>query len=185
VTVGSDYFDPAGLSVDPGTTVRFELESGSHSVTAYEDRIPEAAAPFDSGVFSEGAFEHTFEAPGTYDYYCTPHRAGGMVGRIVIGDPGGPAEESPIPDGDVPESDEIVAEGSVDDDGTGRSRGHGGGMMGSGSGMHGGDRRWMALVPVGVLTTVLGLVGGVAYWGARRGSASGEARFERRRDDDR
>ncbi len=22
-----------------------------------------------------------------YDYYCTPHRALGMVGRIVVGDP--------------------------------------------------------------------------------------------------
>lgn len=204
VAMASNYFDPVGLSVEPGTTVRFEIEAGTHSATAYEDRIPDGATPFDSGTFSEGGFERTFEVPGTYDYYCIPHRGAGMVGRIVVGDPGGPAEESPIPDGAVPESTRIVEQGAVaadavDGDGgpTGR------GMMGHGPGMmDGGGPGWMMLVPVGFLTTVLGLVGGVAYWAARRGAAGSagdesamaalreqyargeidEEEFERRRD---
>ena len=32
--------------------------------------------------------EHTFTIPGVYDYLCMPHEAAGMVGRIVVGDPG-------------------------------------------------------------------------------------------------
>ena len=111
--MGTNYFDPVGLAVDPGTTVRFEVESGSHSATAYEDRIPAAATPFDSGTLSEGAFEHAFETPGTYDYHCVPHESMGMTGRIVVGEPGGPAEATPIPEGDVPDGDEIRERGRV------------------------------------------------------------------------
>ena len=113
VAMGTNYFDPVGLAVDPGTTVRFEVESGSHSATAYEDRIPAAATPFDSGTLSEGAFEHAFETPGTYDYHCVPHESMGMTGRIVVGEPGGPAEATPIPEGDVPDGDEIRERGRV------------------------------------------------------------------------
>jgi len=36
-----------------------------------------------------------------------------MVGRIVVGSPGGPAEDSPIPDGDVPESEAIIEQGAI------------------------------------------------------------------------
>lgn len=50
VAMGNTYFDPIGLHVDPGTTVQFEIEAGSHSATAYEDRIPASADPFDGGV---------------------------------------------------------------------------------------------------------------------------------------
>jgi hypothetical protein len=94
-------------------TVRFEIESGSHSVTAYEDRIPTGAEAFDSGVMSDGGFEHTFDTLGTYDYYCTPHQSMGMVGRIVVGEPGGPAEDSMPPDGELPDSQQIVEDGTV------------------------------------------------------------------------
>ncbi len=30
------------------------------------------------------AVEATFTEPGEYDYYCTPHRGAGMVGKIVV-----------------------------------------------------------------------------------------------------
>jgi plastocyanin len=99
VEMGNNYFDPIGLHVEPGTTVRFELAAGAHSATAYSDRIPDGATAFDSGTISQGSFEHTFETPGTYDYYCLPHKSVGMVGRIVVDSPGGPAEGSSIPAG--------------------------------------------------------------------------------------
>jgi plastocyanin len=112
---GRYYFDPIGLAVDPGTTVTFVNESGGHSSTAYPNRIPKAAKRWDSKTLtSEGAtYEHTFDVEGTYDYYCIPHKHAGMVARIVVGDPGGPADGSMPPDGKVPESDRIVEEGSV------------------------------------------------------------------------
>jgi plastocyanin len=98
---GADvYFDPAGLHVQPGDTVRWIQVNGYHSVTAYhpangdrELRIPERAAPWDSGMLlaefpaAGSTFEHTFTIPGVYDYLCVPQEAAGMVGRIVVGEP--------------------------------------------------------------------------------------------------
>ena len=124
-TEGSEYlFDPIGLHVEPGDTVRWVNASGSHSATAYaednggasERRIPEGAEPWNSGIFTEAGatFEYTFEEEGTYDYFCIPHKSLGMVGRIVCGEPGGPAEESDnpdagnIPSGEFPSSDAVV-----------------------------------------------------------------------------
>jgi plastocyanin len=124
ITEGSQYyFDPIGLFVESGDTVTFEIQSGNHSATAYQNgngpasvtRIPEGAQAFDSGTLSEqgATFEHTFETTGTFDYYCIPHKSLGMVGRIVVGEPGGPAEGSMPPDGKVPQSQTIVDEGRV------------------------------------------------------------------------
>ena len=174
VSMGNNYFDPIGLRIEPGTTVRFVIDTGSHSTTAYEERIPTEAIPFDSGVMSEGSFEHTFDVPGTYDYYCIPHESMGMVGRIVVGEPGGPAEEGSIPEGAVPSSETIVEEGRISADefdmtaGSSRS-----GMMGSGM-MSNEGSWWMFLVPIGFFSFLLTAVGAVAYLAARAGSASGK-----------
>lgn len=109
------YFDPIGLAVEEGTTVEWTISSGDHSSTAYEERIPSNADSWDSGILTEDgeSFSHTFDVEGTYDYYCTPHQSAGMVARIVVGQPGGPAESSMPPDGEVPESQRIMDEGSV------------------------------------------------------------------------
>lgn len=81
--------------VEPGTTVVWQLVQGSHSTTAYAEangkphRIPEDAPGWDSGVLSESGstFARTFNVPGVYDYYCSPHESLGMVGRLVVGTP--------------------------------------------------------------------------------------------------
>ena len=94
ITDGSTYyFEPAGLHVDPGTTIRFVNDSGTHGTTSYStgndkpQRIPEAAEGWNSPIFSEqgATFDVTLEHEGVYDYYCPPHEALGMVGRIVVG----------------------------------------------------------------------------------------------------
>jgi plastocyanin len=93
------WFDPIGLYVTPGTTVRWVVRENVHTTTAYHPRndrhplrIPERAAPWDSGFLVNPGdhFDVTLGVPGVYDYYCMPHEAAGMVGRIVVGDPGGP-----------------------------------------------------------------------------------------------
>lgn len=99
------YFDPKGLLIDPGMTVRFVNVSGSHGTTAYHPdkddhplRIPEAASPWESAVFTEPdrTFEVTFDVEGVYDYYCPPHESLGMVGRIIVGEPqDGPGTSPP------------------------------------------------------------------------------------------
>ncbi|SEP15730.1 Plastocyanin [Halogranum amylolyticum] len=178
VKMGNNYFDPIGLHVEPGTTVRFEIAAGAHSATAYENRIPSDAGAFDSGTISSGEFEYTFEEPGTYDYYCIPHKSVGMVGRIVVGSPGGPAEGSPIPDGDVPESEAIVEQGAIAyGSSTGGDGSSGGGMRGTGMGsgpgmMNGRNGGWFGGLPfVGGGLGMLGLVGGLLYWALGRGDA--------------
>jgi plastocyanin len=95
------YFDPVGLHIQPGDTVHWKQVNGYHSVTAYapanadhELRIPIGTKPWNSGILlgeypAKGStFEHTFTVPGVYDYFCEPHEAAGMVGRIVVGAPG-------------------------------------------------------------------------------------------------
>jgi plastocyanin len=91
------WFDPVGVRIDAGTTLRWVVEEGVHSTTAYHPsntshplRIPEAAEPWDSGILMRPgqAYEHAFAIPGVYDYFCLPHEAAGMVGRIVVGEPG-------------------------------------------------------------------------------------------------
>jgi plastocyanin len=122
--VNSRYcFDPIGLFVKPGETVTWVNESGAHSTTAYEKgngpasvtRIPENASPWNSGILNEqgATFEQTFEVEGTYDYFCTPHKFFGMIGRIVVGEPGGPAAGSMPPDGTLPESAAIVEQNAI------------------------------------------------------------------------
>jgi plastocyanin len=92
-------FDPIGLLVEPGQRLRWVNEANVHTTTAYHPvnddhplRIPEAAEPWDSGYLVEPGdrFEVTLTVPGVYDYYCTPHEAAGMVGRIIVGQPAGP-----------------------------------------------------------------------------------------------
>lgn len=96
---GRVWFDPIGVWIERGTIVRWVIESNVHTTTAYHPdnddhplRIPERALPWDSGYLIRpgDSFEVTFTEPGVYDYYCTPHEAAGMVGRIVVERPGGP-----------------------------------------------------------------------------------------------
>lgn len=88
------WFDPIGLYVDPGTTVRWITRENVHTATAYHPRndrhslrIPERAVPWDSGFLVRPGdhFDITLRVPGVYDYFCAPHEAAGMVGRIVVG----------------------------------------------------------------------------------------------------
>jgi plastocyanin len=93
------WFDPIGVLIEPGRTVRWVNEANVHTSTAYHPendghalRIPEAAAPWDSGYLVEPGdrFEVILTVPGVYDYFCAPHEIAGMVGRIIVGEPSGP-----------------------------------------------------------------------------------------------
>jgi plastocyanin len=109
---GQYYFDPVGVFVPVGGTVRWQFPfrggigalmgitiSAFHPANDnHELRIPEQAQPFDSGPMNKAVdgfirFDHTFTVEGTYDYFSASHEVLGMVGRIVVGRPGGPAEK--------------------------------------------------------------------------------------------
>ena len=95
-------FVPDTFEVAVGETVTWEnVGSVGHSVTAYEDDIPEDAEYFASGDHdSESAardaypdegdipggetYEHTFETSGEYEYFCIPHEQAGMTGTVTV-----------------------------------------------------------------------------------------------------
>ena len=94
-------FDPETLTVSAGDTVVWANETEeSHTVTAVQQSLPDDADYFSSGgASSEDAatksltaelidpgdsFEWTVGEPGTYRYYCIPHRGDGMEGTVVV-----------------------------------------------------------------------------------------------------
>jgi plastocyanin len=94
-------FVPQQITVAAGETVTWVNDSSqTHTVTAYQDSLPEGAPYFASGDLpSEQAaradiaaglvrpgerFSFTFEVAGTYRYFCIPHEGQGMTGTVVV-----------------------------------------------------------------------------------------------------
>lgn len=98
------YFEPTGLYVEPGDTVKFTMATPHHNVVAYHPqfgyarRIPYGVPPFSGPMLPAGGYWlYTFEKPGVYEMNCAPHEVFGMVMRIVVGEVSGPAAR-PLPD---------------------------------------------------------------------------------------
>ena len=94
-------FQPASISARVGDVVRFvNVSGGPHNVAFWEDSIPSGTATTlqrnmqkTTGTLSGTSLSEPNETytvslsglrPGTYRYYCEPHLAVGMVGRITI-----------------------------------------------------------------------------------------------------
>ena len=87
-------FEPATVTVARGGTVTWTNSSATmHTVTDDPSKaankadaaLPSGAQPWDSGTINPGqTFRHTFDTPGTYKYFCTPHEAAGMVATIIV-----------------------------------------------------------------------------------------------------
>lgn len=126
------WFDPIGLAVTIGTTIRFTNRDpgNSHTATTYHPdifgrarRIPRKAEPWDSNfLLPEQNFEVTLKTPGVYDYYCIPHEMAAMVGRIIVGTPVDPGWEGTSKGGDdlsahvlaeLPAVEAILTNGSI------------------------------------------------------------------------
>jgi len=112
-------FDPDEITVQVGTEVVWEnVGSVGHSVTAYEEEMPEGTEFWASGgLDSESAardaypgqgdvaggesYSHTFETTGTHEYFCIPHEAVGMLGVVEVTEDAPPEDsgfESLLPD---------------------------------------------------------------------------------------
>ncbi len=77
-------FVPDYLEVDAGDTVRFIYETGyPHTTTSTS--IPVGATPWDAPLVTTGdQYDVVPTVVGTYEYECTPHALGGMVGTFVV-----------------------------------------------------------------------------------------------------
>ena len=91
VKVVDDEFSPKVLRVEPGTTVIWESGgANNHNVIASDGSWQAISSDyFEYGIITKGdQYEHTFNEPGVYEYYCPYHGTNnkGMVGTIVVGD---------------------------------------------------------------------------------------------------
>ena len=82
VNVNDNAFSPAAQTVAVGATVEWQWKgSGSHNVTWVTN-----SGAGNSATQSSGTYSRTFDAAGTYDYYCTNHGTPttGMHATIVV-----------------------------------------------------------------------------------------------------
>jgi plastocyanin len=94
-------FDPIGVLLQPGQTVRWICDDNVHTATAYSPkndnhslRIPTNAQPWASDfLLPKQTFEVTLTIEGIYDYFCAPHEEAGMVGRLIVGSATGPGAQ--------------------------------------------------------------------------------------------
>lgn len=108
VPIPEFYFEPTGLAIEPGETVRFDLATPHHNINAYHpafgytQRVPDGVAPYSSPILGAGEYWlYTFEAEGVHNIMCAPHELFGMVGTVVVGSASGPGAtpvgEAPAP----------------------------------------------------------------------------------------
>lgn len=78
---GSLEFSPSTLTIDAGTQVRWvNVSTVLHTVT------PDGHSEWTSATIADNGdtFIHTFDTPGTYQYFCQPHVGQGMTGTITV-----------------------------------------------------------------------------------------------------
>src|SRR6056297_2838116 len=102
---GSLVYEPADLTIAPGTTVNFVWESDNHNIVVDsqpDDANWEGTAGSETQTYDTGhEYSYTFETTGTYEYYCQPHLTAGMEASITVQEGGaqsgggGQAEEDP------------------------------------------------------------------------------------------
>jgi plastocyanin len=94
VKMGTDsgglQFVPAKTQICKGDSVKWiNNKGGPHNVVFDEDAIPSGVdqekISMDEQLGEEGdTFIMVFNTPGSYDYYCEPHRGAGMNGNLVV-----------------------------------------------------------------------------------------------------
>lgn len=109
------YFEPTGLFIKPGQTVKFNASTPHHTVTAFHplhgrtQRVPEGVPAFTSPVLPVGTYWlYTFQKEGVYDLFCGPHEYFGMAMRIVAGVPDGPGMSTVPPPFPLPEEGALL-----------------------------------------------------------------------------
>jgi pseudoazurin len=83
---GMMVFEPALVKIVPGDTVTFVPTDKSHNVESIPGMIPAGAKPFRAAMSQP--LKVTFTQAGVYGFKCMPHYAMGMVGLVVVGNPG-------------------------------------------------------------------------------------------------
>ena len=87
---GGLLFVPNEITVCAGDTVVWKANKGMpHNVVFDEENVP---AGVDAEKLSQAeylnnagdTYQQTFTVKGTYEYFCAPHRGGGMVANLIV-----------------------------------------------------------------------------------------------------
>ena len=71
------------INIDVGDTILWKASSKGHNVEFIKGGAPEGVEKFKSKMNKDA--EYTFQIPGIYAYWCTPHKSMGMIGFVVVG----------------------------------------------------------------------------------------------------
>ncbi len=71
------------VNIEVGDTVFWKSTTPGHNVEFIKGGVPEGVEKFRSAVSKDA--QYTFEIPGIYAYWCTPHKGMGMIGFVVVG----------------------------------------------------------------------------------------------------
>jgi plastocyanin len=109
------YFEPSGLFIQPGQTVKFSASTPHHTVSSFHPlhgrtpRVPDGVPAFSSPLLPVGSYWlYTFEKEGVYDLFCGPHEYFGMVMRVVVGSATGPGASTVPPPLPLPEEGQLL-----------------------------------------------------------------------------
>ena len=72
------------VNVNKGDTVFWKSVNPGHNVEFIKGGVPEGVEKFKSSYSKDTSY--TFNTPGIYAYWCTPHKSMGMIGFVVVGD---------------------------------------------------------------------------------------------------
>ena len=75
----ADNFDfgPKTATIQKGDKVVWKNKAGSHTVTFNN-------GSFDKSISGDDRVSRKFSKTGTYRYFCRPHKALGMKGKVVV-----------------------------------------------------------------------------------------------------
>jgi plastocyanin len=85
VAVNGHTFDPPEVHIKAGEAVKWTWVAGFHNVVSGSSCVPDKK--FTSSTSTDGpgsTYEHTFDKPGSYPYFCDPHCGIGMTGKVIV-----------------------------------------------------------------------------------------------------
>jgi len=81
----SMIFSQEIVKINVGDTVFWQATDKGHNVEFIrKGGVPDGVEKFKSKVSKDA--EYTFNIPGIYAYWCTPHKSMGMIGFVIVGD---------------------------------------------------------------------------------------------------
>lgn len=84
VTISSNQFSPATVTIKAGETVKWTWSGGTHNVVSGTSCTSDNKFTSGAPASAPNTFEHKFDTAGTYDYFCQPHCSAGMKGQVIV-----------------------------------------------------------------------------------------------------